>query len=393
MTITQDEMRGIIHQNIIGESQAIKEIRNFVLFAANAKANVLITGPSGSGKELVANAIHNASNRSHKPMVAVNSGAIPQQLLELQLFGHEKGSFTGAHARHKGYFEAAHGGSFFLDEIGEMPLDMQVRLLRVLEERTIRRIGGTQDVSVDVRLIAATHQCLEMATQNGDFRSDLYFRLSVLPVHLPSLAARKQDIPLLIKHLVTKNAHLGSHVQFANATLDLLMAYDWPGNVRELRNMVDRAMIFYAGKTIMPEHVGFLLGAGASSIAHQKIQEERIGGMPMAKTNKENIVAQMIAPLSYGEKEAEQGTKQDAVQESGTTPTILREGFCLKSHLQDEECRLILLALEETQWVIAHAAHILAIRRTTLVEKIKRFGLKKDQDHHGHGDPAQSLVA
>ncbi len=225
---------------IVGNSLAIREIRGLVRFAAETRASVLITGPSGTGKELVAHALHRASSRTAAPFVAVNSGAIPRELIESELFGHEKGSFTGAIARRIGHFESANNGTLFLDEIGEMPLDMQVRLLRVLEDHKVRRIGSNEDVSVDVRMIAATHQCLESAIAQGRFRADLFYRLNVLPIELPALAERIEDIPMLVEHFLSRGFAADNPPVFTEEALAILMAHDWPGNVRELRNVAER---------------------------------------------------------------------------------------------------------------------------------------------------------
>jgi sigma-54 specific flagellar transcriptional regulator A len=241
---------------IIGESAAMVEIRRLIGQVAPSSASVLITGPSGSGKEMVARAIHAESRRSAKSYVAVNCGAIPRELLESELFGHEKGSFTGAIAQRRGRFEEAHDGTLFLDEIGDMPADMQVKLLRVLEERSIQRIGGRGEIDVDTRIISATHRNIEESIAGQRFREDLFYRLAVFPIEIPSLAERREDIPLLINHFLRAGA---ASVRFTPDAMDRLAGHEWPGNVRELRNIVDRAGILYRDQLIGREQVELVL--------------------------------------------------------------------------------------------------------------------------------------
>ena len=223
--------------------------------------SVLIQGESGTGKEVVANALHNLSKRKHKPLVSVNCGAIPEGILESELFGHEKGSFTGAIAQRKGYFEAANGGTIFLDEIGEMPLNTQVKLLRVLETSEIMRVGGTTPIKVDVRVIAATNKDLEKAVENNEFRRDLYFRLKAITIFIPPLRKRKEDIPVLVKkfadEFVQKNQIYFKG--FAPEAIELLKQYDWPGNVRELKNFVETAITLNRGEIIHSSYVRSVL--------------------------------------------------------------------------------------------------------------------------------------
>ena len=236
-------------ENIIGRSQAMQHVFERVRVVAPAPSTVLIVGESGSGKELIANAIHEHSTRATGRFVALNCGAIPGEILEAELFGHEKGAFTGAHQRRIGKLEAASGGTFFLDEISELSADLQVKLLRVLEERRIVRVGGNDEIAVDFRLVAATNRDLEGEVANGRFRKDLYYRLKVVTISLPPLRQRAEDIPLLVAHFVARfNAELGRTVaRVAPQLLDSLRASPWPGNVRELRNVVENMVLFCRG--------------------------------------------------------------------------------------------------------------------------------------------------
>jgi len=244
---------------LIGDSVAMAAVRQMVALVARGDASVLVTGPSGSGKERVARAIHADSDRATGPFVAINCGAIPRELLESELFGHEKGAFTGAVATRTGRFEEAQGGTLFLDEIGDMPADMQVKLLRVLEERTVTRVGGRGEIAVDVRIISATHRDLGDAIDEGRFREDLYYRLAVFPIALPSLAERVDDLAMLIGHFAGTSRQARTGVRFASDALTRLAAHPWPGNLRELRNMVERAAILHPGETIGAADVDRLL--------------------------------------------------------------------------------------------------------------------------------------
>jgi sigma-54 specific flagellar transcriptional regulator A len=334
---------------IVGNSTAIREIRGLVRFAAETRASVLITGPSGTGKELVAHALHRSSSRAASPFIAVNSGAIPRELIESELFGHEKGSFTGAMARRIGHFEAANTGTLFLDEIGEMPLDMQVRLLRVLEDHKVRRIGSNDDVNVDVRLIAATHQCLESAIAEGRFRADLFYRLNVLPIELPALADRVEDVPMLVQHFLSRGFASDNPPVFTDEALAILMAHDWPGNVRELKNLVERAAVFFQGMEVGTDQMAMLLRPARSARAAI--------AAPVAVELPENVVA-LAAPMA-------------------ATPRFARP-MDLREHLQNEEKRVLIEALESTGGVVSAAARLVMLQRTTFVEKMKRYQIGRE---------------
>jgi Nif-specific regulatory protein len=240
--------------NIVGQSKRMREIYEAVEQVSQTRATVMIRGESGTGKELVARAIHYNSSRASGPFVKLNCAALPQSLLESELFGHEKGAFTGATTAKKGRFELADGGSLFLDEIGDIPMHVQVKLLRVLQERSFERVGGTKTIAVDVRIIAATNQDLEAAIPRGAFRDDLYYRLNVVPIVLPPLRERREDIPLLIEHFLAKaNREHNRKVRITGRVLQAMLAYDWPGNVRELENCVERMVIMSRRGLILPE--------------------------------------------------------------------------------------------------------------------------------------------
>ena len=243
-------------QDVVGASAAMREVMDLALRVAPFPSTVLLTGESGSGKEAVARAVHRASSRSGRPFVAVNAGAIPENLLESELFGHEKGAFTGADRAREGVFEEADGGTLFLDEIGELSLPLQVKLLRVLQERRIRRVGGTGERAVDVRVLAATARDLVSEVKGGRFRDDLFYRINVVQIHIPPLRTRPEDIPLLAEHFVRRHAQrLGiATAGLPRALLPVLAAYSWPGNVRELENVIERALVLSGGE-IREEHL------------------------------------------------------------------------------------------------------------------------------------------
>ncbi len=239
---------------IIGLSSPAKELRHLISVVAPSPSTVLILGETGVGKDVVSRAIHAASQRSG-PLVSVNCAAIPSELLESELFGHEKGAFTGADSTRKGRFEMADGGTLFLDEIGDMNLSLQSKLLRALENRTIQRVGGGKDIAVDFRLVCATHQNLETLVDEGKFRADLYFRINVFPVNVPTLAERAVDIPLLVEHIMAQNTHETNPPIFDDSALSELARYPWPGNIRELRNVLERAHVLFPGKSISGKNV------------------------------------------------------------------------------------------------------------------------------------------
>jgi Nif-specific regulatory protein len=261
--------------SIIGQSEKIQKVFEAIQRVSRTKANVLLRGESGTGKELVARAIHQFSPRTNKPFVVVNCAALPESLIESELFGHEKGSFTGAVVSRQGRFEQADGGTVFLDEIGDISRLVQVKLLRFLQERKFERVGGKKTMSVDVRIIAATNRNLEGAVAEGQFREDLFYRLNVVPIYLPPLRERKEDIPALMGHFLARfNAENGKRVKISAPAMDLIMGYPWPGNVRELENCIERMVVMAERDVISPEEVplpyGHLSSLPAASLTSQE---------------------------------------------------------------------------------------------------------------------------
>jgi two-component system, NtrC family, response regulator PilR len=263
--LKKEQVEDIRFGGMIGTSREMMKVFATIKKVADTPANILILGESGTGKELVARAIHENSPRSKMPFNAINSGGIPENLLESELFGYMKGSFTGAYADKPGLFEMARRGTVFLDEIGELPPVLQVKLLRVVQEKTFRRIGGAEDIKVDVRIISATNQNLEEKVKKGEFREDLYFRLNVIPIHMPPLRQRKEDIPLLTKHFIEKYAkEFGKEVRtISSYAMELLMDYAFPGNIRELENIIERGVAMESSNIILPENL--VLEANATS--------------------------------------------------------------------------------------------------------------------------------
>ncbi|HYD14642.1 MAG TPA: sigma-54 dependent transcriptional regulator [Allosphingosinicella sp.] len=350
---------------IVGDAPVMSALRRLVRQVAPSEASVLLTGPSGSGKEVFARAIHAQSKRAGKPFVAVNCGAIPRDLLESVLFGHEKGSFTGAHAQHKGRFEEADGGTLFLDEIGDMPAEMQVKLLRVLEERAVQRVGGRGQIQVDVRIVAATHRDIDAAIDSGSFREDLFYRLAVFPLDIPGLAERIEDVPLLVGHFLARQPGRRPGVVFSPEAYARMAEHGWPGNVRELRNFVDRANVMFAGRTIGADEAGALL-----------VRRGRVGA----------IEARALWAATEAEPEVEPVTMQPAdevvVPIRGRSPSApppqmnCGEPVALKEMLAEIERRYIEQALTLSGGVIADAARMLSLQRTTLIEKMRKYEMK-----------------
>jgi sigma-54 specific flagellar transcriptional regulator A len=336
-----------LFRGLVGKSSGMQHVRHLIHQVAPTDATVLILGETGTGKEIAARNIHYFSKRRNKPFVAVNCGAIPDELLESELFGHEKGAFTGAITARVGRFEMAHGGTLFLDEIGDMPLPMQVKLLRVLQERTFERVGGSKSCAVDVRVIAATHRDLERSIAEGDFREDLYYRLNVFPIELPALRDRLDDLPLLVAELIARfEASRRGSVRLTRPAIHALSRYAWPGNIRELANLIERLGILHPGGVV---DVGNLPAKFCPSTAD---------AAPVDVAT-ECPAAQCVSALPHAQ------------------PRLPREGLDLKQHLSNLEIDLINQALDETQGVVAQAASLLGMRRTTLVEKMRKYGLHR----------------
>lgn len=318
------------YKNFVGTSQAITKIYEIIEKVSDTDSTIFITGASGTGKELIARAIHYNSGRNNKPLIVINCGAIPEELLESELFGHEKGAFTGAYKSRIGRFEMANGGTIFLDEIGEMSPSLQVKLLRVLQEQKFERVGGTKTIHVDVRVIAATNKNLTIAINKGTFREDLYYRLNVIPIKVPTLKQRKSDIPLLIDFFKDKYSkdNKSKIAGFSPEAMYAMYNYDWPGNIRELENVIQRLTILCDNPTVglddLPEHI---------------------------QQNSKSI----YLPEDNG----------------------VKGGVTLDEAVKDYEKKLILDALEKSDWVKTKAAKLLNINRTTLVEKIKKQKLEK----------------
>jgi DNA-binding NtrC family response regulator len=277
--------------DMIGSGPAMAKVFDLVKKVAPSNASVVISGESGTGKEIVARAVHNLSPRKEKPFVALNCSAIPATLIESELFGYERGAFTGAEQRRLGNFELAHNGTLFLDEIGELPLELQAKFLRVLEERKFRRLGGRSEVEVDVRVICATNRDLKEEIRRGRFREDLYFRLHVFTIVLPPLKDRREDIPLLVHHFIDKfNGETGKHVQgISPGALSILQGYSWPGNIRELRNTVERAMILVDGDVIGEDHLPPDMPTSRPEAATLRMPL----GIPLEKVEKDYILASL----------------------------------------------------------------------------------------------------
>ncbi|RAJ94622.1 sigma-54 dependent transcriptional regulator [Aliidiomarina maris] len=362
---------------LVGRSQGIEEVRTLISQVAGTQANVLILGESGTGKEVTARAIHDLSQRGEGPFVPVNCGAIPADLLESELFGHEKGAFTGAISTRKGRFEMAQGGTLFLDEIGDMPMPMQVKLLRVLQERVFERVGGARPIEADVRIIAATHRKLDHMIKDGVFREDLYYRLNVFPVEMPALRERQEDIPLLVTELQRRlEAQHDITLKFTHSAIDSLCVHHWPGNVRELANLIERMSITHPNGVIdvhdlpikyrhvdAPQFVA-QYSQGSSEIADQITDNEE-----------RDALHDLFADDFDVALEDNFATVSDAMQ-----ARLPEEGIDLKALLGELELSMIEQALEQTDWVVARAAELLKMRRTTLVEKMRKYDLKRDEN-------------
>ncbi len=319
-------------QELVGSSPAIRRVYDLIAKVARSDSTVLVLGESGTGKELVAKTIHANSKRTGKPFIPVNCGAIPMELLESELFGHEKGAFTGAVALRVGRFELADGGTIFLDEIGEMPPILQVKLLRVLQERSFERIGGTKTVQSDVRIIAATNKNLEDAVQEGSFREDLFYRLNVIPITLPPLRERSEDVIALAEFFIHRHAARFDRPPLALSAdvVEIFKVYAWPGNVRELENTLERLIVLSDGDVVSPYDLP------------EKMTGKKLPSVP-------------------------------DVSDAGSNPFV--EGIDLNAALEEYEKRLIQHALKLHNGVKSQAAKYLNINRTTLIEKMKRLGI------------------
>lgn len=352
--ITRDTIKSIltsaqqipVFRSLVGSSGTISHIRKLIEQVANTEASVLILGESGTGKEIAARNIHVLSSRANKPFIAINCGAIPVELLESELFGHEKGAFTGAVTSRQGRFELANGGTLFLDEIGDMPLAMQVKLLRVLQERCFERVGSNKSIGVNVRIIAATHRNLDAAIEEGQFREDLFYRLNVFPIEMPPLRKRGEDVPLLVNELISRfERESRPIIRLMPEAMSVLIQYNWPGNIRELANLVERLIVLYPNGIVSKDDLPPRIRGDYKSSS-------------MVELSEREALWQVI--------------KQEPVSASP-------KGIDLKEHLVKTELALISQALNEFDWVVARAASYLNMRRTTLVEKMRKYGLTRPE--------------
>ena len=328
----KEELKGRYHfSNIVGKSEKIQKIFELIQKVANGKSTVLITGESGTGKELVAKAIHHNSNRRDKPFVSISCGAIPETLLESELFGHQKGAFTSADSDKKGLFEIADGGTFFLDEVTEAPPSIQAKLLRVLQEKEFKRVGGVKDIKVDVRVIAATNKNLHKLIEEGKFREDLYYRLNVIPIELPSLRERKVDIPLLVSHFINKYNSINKKgiKGIRPEAMEMLERYIWRGNVRELENVIERAVTLETNDNIQADSL-------SDEIRNYRVEHLK------------------------------------------TISEIPSEGVNLEDYITKIEKDIILSALEKTGWVKKKAAELLNMSFRSFRYKLQKYDIEKE---------------
>lgn len=342
-----------LFRSLVGTSRQIQIVRELILQVADKNVSVLITGESGTGKEVVARNLHNHSDRKSGPFVPVNCGAIPAELLESELFGHEKGAFTGAITTRQGRFEMAEGGTLFLDEIGDMPLNMQVKILRVLQEHTYERVGGMKTMKTNVRIIAATHKNLEQMIEEETFREDLYYRLNVFPIEVPALRERVEDLPLLLNELISRmESEKRGSIRFNSAAIMSLCRHEWQGNVRELANLVERLAIL---------HPYGVVGVSELPKKFRHIEEADENGV---------MQPPVIADV----------TQVDSGLAGIDSPALLPvNGLDLKEYLNDLEKSLIQQALDDASGVVARAADKLKIRRTTLVEKMRKYEITRKE--------------
>ncbi|NCT70244.1 MAG: sigma-54-dependent Fis family transcriptional regulator [Xanthomonadaceae bacterium] len=355
---TEHQAQQVSTSGPTGNSPAVVRLRRMIEQVASFDTTVLVLGESGTGKEVVSRAIHDQSPRRDGPFVAINCGAIPPDLLESELFGHEKGAFTGALSARKGRFEMAEGGTLLLDEIGDMSLPMQVKLLRVLQERSFERVGGNQTIRCNVRVIAATHRNLETRIADGHFREDLFYRLNVFPIEMPALRERADDLPDLVMTIAAQLSRTGrGEVRFASDTLQALRSYAWPGNVRELTNLVERLAVLHPGGLVKVADLP------------KRYQPEGVDAAPVIETPAPAAAAPTIAaPLPSA-----------VVAAAATPPDRLPDaGIDLREHIAQIELNLIRDALDRAGGVVAHAAQLLGLRRTTLVEKLRKYGIERE---------------
>jgi sigma-54 dependent transcriptional regulator, flagellar regulatory protein len=368
-----------------GTSLAIRGVIGLIRQVAEYDSTVLILGESGTGKEVVARAVHDLSPRRQRPFVAVNCGAIPAELLESELFGHEKGAFTGAVAARKGRFEIAEGGTLFLDEIGDMSPTMQVKLLRVLQERVFERVGNHVPMRCNVRIIAATHRNLEQAIDSSAFRADLYHRLNVFPIEMPPLRERIEDLPLLVRDFIAFNMAEGrGRVELSPRALAALALHRWPGNVRELGNLIERLSIVTSGRMadVASLPAKYRPSDWTPELDSEPEDAPDCGDFAIAPVLLDELSG--VTPDSASDSRLENGLDLEKAEPRSQAPAgdaaddlarLPPSGLDLREHLAAIERRLIEQALERTDGTVAHAARLLNLRRTTLVEKMRKLGI------------------
>lgn len=364
---SKNTMKTKLFRSLVGKSAEIQAVRRMIEQVAPTDANVLVLGESGTGKEVVARNVHFLSNRKDGPFIPVNCGAIPGELLESELFGHEKGAFTGAVSARKGRFELAEGGTLFLDEIGDMPLQMQVKMLRVLQERNYERVGGTKPISCNVRVIAATHRDLETMITEGKFREDLYYRLNVFPIDSPALRDRKEDIPLLMQELVSRfESESQKSIKFTEDALASLMEHKWAGNVRELSNLVERLTILCPNQVV--------------DVPDLPVKYQHVSVEGFTPEYPEELLEREALNSLFQDDDSDDDDESVATETSMFgDPDLPLDGVNLKEYLSDLEVNLITQALEQHDWVVARSAEFLGMRRTTLVEKMRKYNIAKDE--------------
>ena len=358
-----------LDRRLVGASDAIADVRSLVTKVAPTEATVLLQGESGTGKEVIARLVHDCSERADGPFIPVNCGAIPGELLESELFGHEKGAFTGAVASRKGRFELAEGGTLFLDEIGDMPYEMQVKLLRVLQERTFERVGGGKAIKCNVRVVAATHQNLEQHVEEGKFRMDLYYRLNVFPLEVPALRERTADIDGLAQRFIDSFSAQGrGAIRLQDDALAHMRLYAWPGNVRELGNLIERLIILNTDEMVFAADLPIKYQSSELAVAERPENVEPLHDqLDSLPENEPEDLSALFAP-------------PPTIPVAPPTPVHIDEPINLKQHMADTERSLIISALEQTGWVNAHAAKLLTLQRTTLVEKMRKYDIKQETD-------------
>jgi len=387
--IDEDARRETPRVGPTGRSTAALQLNRMIDQVAPHDTTVLVLGESGTGKEVAARAIHDRSARRGKPFVAINCGAIPPELLESELFGHEKGAFTGALTQRKGRFEMAEGGTLLLDEIGDMSLPMQVKLLRVLQERCFERVGGNQTIRCNVRVIAATHRNLEERIADGQFREDLFYRLNVFPIDMPALRERSEDLPDLVAAIARQLSESGrGQVSLAADAIHALQHYAWPGNVRELSNLLERLAVLHPGGTVRAIDLPARYRAALPAPPAELPAGERAGEPSSKRLHAAPEKAQIALPQSRGDAAALHDDARPAMfdpSKYSPNATLPPQGIDLRGHMAGIELELIRAALNQSGGVVAHAAPLLGLRRTTLVEKLRKYGIFREQ-----GDAAQS---